>query len=163
MGFHKIWSAQKNIYIRHEIGELEETVFNRAIWQQMLADYPHTAVELLVRTLKDLLADTGPKGVLTHLIENRDAAGLGLYMAFGNGITRLLTKALICAFDGFIADSHWPHVRDAARKIRRDVTAYTHQVLDLYHAAEALGDLQSGQTAIEGTMVQRGLVSKPQN
>ena len=77
----------------------------------MLADYPHTAVELFVRTLKDLLADTHPKGTLAHLIAHRDNAGLGLYMAFGNGITRMLTKGLICAFDAFTTDGDWDRDR----------------------------------------------------
>lgn len=160
-GFDNFWPAQEAIYVQHEIGELEETVFDRATWQQMLADYPHTAVELLVRTLKDLLADTGPHGALTDLIDRRDNTGLGLYMAFGNGITRILTTALRCAFDAFIADSRWERMAEAAGKMRLDVAAYAGEVMTLYQAAQARKDIDSGRDAIERTMADRGLLSKP--
>ena len=159
--FERIWTVQKSIYVRHEIGELEESVFDRAAWRQILAEYPHSAVELLVRSLKDILADTGPNGVLAHICEHFNNAGLGLYLAFGNGIHRMLTKSLICAFDAFLKDHQWQRIQDAAETIRQEAADYARMVIDLYREAEAQGDLVSGRAAIEATMVQKGLMSKP--
>jgi hypothetical protein len=45
--YDAVFKVQQQIHLRHEIGELEEQVFDRHIWQQLLADHPHTAVELL--------------------------------------------------------------------------------------------------------------------
>ena len=158
--FDRIWKVQKNIYIRHEVGELEDEVFDREIWQQMLSDYPHTAVELLVRTLKDLLADTGDKGTLRYLIRHRDAAGIGLYMAFGNGITRMLTQPLICAFDDFIAGTDWPRIAEASHTVRQALIAYTRQVMTLYGEGFHRQDPDWARQAIEKEMRQSGLIRK---
>ncbi len=158
--FDRLWKVQKNLYIRHEIGELDEETFDRDIWQQMLADYPHTAVELLVRTLKDLLADTGEKGTLSYLIRQRDAAGLGLYMAFGNGITRMLTQPLICAFDDFIAKAEWKRIAAASYGVRQAIISRTRQVMDIYAEGRHHQDPSWARQAIEKEMRRSGLIRK---
>jgi hypothetical protein len=157
--FDSVFRVQQQIYLRHEIGELEERVFNRQIWQQLLADHPHTAVELLIRTLKDLLADTGPHGALTYLLKNRDAAALGLYMAFGNGIARLLTHELICAFDAFIQARQWAPLIAAAHTVRQKAVFHTHRVMELHAQGRQRQDLKETRVAIENFMRRRGWLS----
>lgn len=150
--FDTVLRVQQQLYLWHEIGELEETVFDRELWQQMIAEYPHTAVELLARTLKDLLADTDPQGALSHMIHHCHAAGLGLYMAFGNGMTRLLTQELICAFDAFMADSRWDPVAAAAQAVRANAVAHTDRILEIYaKGRDGMGPEQT-QEAIEAYM-----------
>ncbi len=158
--FDDIWKNQKNIYIRHELGELEETLFDRDLWQAMLAAYPHTAVELFVRTLKDLLADTSDKGTLPDLIQHQNAAGLGLYMAFGNGITRMLTQPLICAFDAFLADSDWHLITEASQSVREAIISRTQQVTSIFEEGRRRQDLAWAQQTIEDEMRQSGLIRK---
>jgi hypothetical protein len=154
--FDDVARVQQQIILDHEIGELEETVFPRDTWQAMLADYPHTTVELLVRTLKDLLADTSLHGALTGLIDHRNEAALGLYLAFGNGITRLLTRELICAFDAFIQDRRWDRMMAAAREVRQRTVAHTRRVLGLYHEGRKGNDLERTQRTIEAFMRRQG-------
>ena len=154
--FDVLARVQQQIMLDHEIGELEETVFLRDSWQAMLADYPHTTVELLVRALKDLLADTGPHGALTGLLEHRDEAALGLYLAFGNGITRLLTRELICAFDAFSQDRRWDRMMAAAREVRQKTVAHTRRVLELYHEGRKGNDSERTQRTIEAFMRRQG-------
>lgn len=156
--FEDLWKVQKGIYIQHELGELEETVFDREIWQAMLADYPHTAVELFIRTLKDLLADTGSQGTLAHLVANEDSAGLGLYMAFGNGITRMLTKSLICAFDAFTVDADWDRIAQASEATRSKIEGHTRQVVEIYRQGRSSGDLDFAKSTIEEMMRNSGLI-----
>jgi hypothetical protein len=158
--YDAVFKVQQQIYLHHEIGELEEQVFNRKIWRQLLADHPHTAVELLARTLKDLLADTGSRGALTFLLKNRDAAALGLYMAFGNGMTRLLTHELICAFDAFLLDRQWDPLISAARTVRQKVVSHTHQVMDLHARGRRQQDPGGAREAIEDFMGRQGWLSK---
>jgi hypothetical protein len=156
--FDDIWNVHKTIYIQHEVGEIEDRVFDRTIWQAMLADYPHTAVELYIRTLKDLLADTSPKGTLPYLIRRQNDAGLGLYMAFGNGITRMLTKALICAFDDFALDRRWDRIAEASNTIRAQVEGHTRQVVEIYQNSRSDENPAYARTAIEEMMRKSGLV-----
>jgi hypothetical protein len=150
--FDTVLKAQQQIYLRHEIGELEETVFDREVWQHMLADYPHTAVELLVRTLKDLLADTSPHGALVYLLQNRDEAALGLYLAFGNGITRLLTGELVSAFDAFGKDHEWQRMTAAAQAVRQKAAVHTARVMELYQEGRIIQDMERTRAAIEDYM-----------
>lgn len=156
--FDTVWKVQKTLYLYHEVGERHETVFERRVWRKMLADFPHTAVELLARTLKDLLADTGARGALSHLIERRDKAALGLYMAFGNGITRQLTKPLMTAFETFIHDLQWDGFVRATQTVRREAVDYTHQIMNLYQENRSHKGLPWTRQAIEETMRQRGLL-----
>lgn len=154
--FDTVFKVQQGIHLRHEIGELEETVFDRRIWQQLLADYPHSAVELLIRSLKDLLADTGPQGALTHLLRHQDAAALGLYMAFGSGMTRLLTHELTCAFDTFIQDRRWGPLIDAAGAVRQNAVSHTDRVMELYVKGGRRMGPKGTQEAIEDFMKRQG-------
>ena len=150
--FENVLQAQHWIYVQHEIGELEETLFDREIWQSILADYPHTPVELLVRTLKDILADTSSQGALTWLLRNRDEAALGLYMAFGNGFVRLLTHELICAFDAFIQDRRWDRIIAAAQAVRQKSEASAFEVMEIYQQGRNRHDMRHTQEAIEAFM-----------
>ena len=159
-GFSTVLQVQQQLYLRHEIGELEETVFDRELWQRIIADYPHTAVELLVRTLKDILADTGPQGTLSHLVHHCHAAGLGLYMAFGNGMTRLLTPELICAFDAFIVDSKWDRVAAAAQAVRENAETHTVRILEIYDRRNSGADPQQTQEDMETYMRRNGWLPK---
>ena len=154
--FDAVFKVQQLIQLYHEIGELEEAVFDRRIWRQLLVDHPHSAVELLVRTLKDLLADTGPCGALTHLLRHRDAAALGLYMAFGNGMTRLLTHELICAFDAFTQDRRWDPLVAAADTVRQKVVSYTDWVMELHTQGRQHRSVNETREAIEGFMRRQG-------
>lgn len=150
--FDRIFKVQEQIYLQHEIGELEETVFERRVWQQIVSDYSHTAVELLVRTLKDVLADTGRQGALTRLLENRDEAALGLYLAFGNGMTRLLTGELVCAFDAFEQDRQWSRLAAAAQAVRQNAVSHTTRVMALYRESHEDEPAEHARKAIEEYM-----------
>jgi hypothetical protein len=157
--YDAVFKVQQQIYLHHEIGELEERVFNRQIWQQLLADHPHTAVELLIRTLKDLLADTGPHGALTILLKHRDTAALGLYMAFGNGMIRLLTHELICAFDAFIQNRRWDPLISASHALRQKVVSHAHRVMELFTRGQQRQDPEGTRKAIEDFMRRQGWLS----
>jgi hypothetical protein len=157
--FDTIWDVHKTIYVRHEIGEIEDRVFDRRIWRGVLAHYPHTPVELFVRTLKDLLADTTAMGTLPHLIAHRNKAGLGLYMAFGNGITRSLTQPLICAFDAFLDDgADWDTMAGAMQKLREAIKGHCRRVMEIYREARWQDDMAWGKHTIEEMMRNNALI-----
>ena len=81
MKITKVGSIRRT-YIYHEVGEMRDTVFSGDLWREVIAEFPRTPVELLARSVKDLLADTNEYGTLNHIIRERKPAALGFYVAF---------------------------------------------------------------------------------
>ena len=152
-----IFKVQQITYIRHELGELDEQVFDRTTWRQMIADFPHTAVELLIRTLKDVLADTDPQGPLHHFISHRNRAGLGFYMAFSSGLVPLLFGELKVGFEQFIQHGQWQVIHQTATAIHQKAATYAREVMQIYAAGCQKHDLPWAQTTIEETLYERGV------
>ena len=110
----RILAVQSQTYIYHEIGEREDTVFDRDKWREIIAAYPHTPVELAARAIKDLLADTGEKGPLHHIVNRRDSAALGLFVAFFDGLGKEFFPELFVAFQLFTGSGDWQLIAEAA-------------------------------------------------
>lgn len=130
--FDEILSIQEQTYMRHEAGEISDTVFEHDLFRKIVSEYPHTPVELFARTLKDLLADTGPKGPLKHIISQQNEAGLGFYAAFQDGLFRPLFPQLRQAFEMFVSTRDWNDIENArikgfqtAKKYVKDLTRMT--------------------------------------
>ena len=119
-----------------------------------LWDYPTSRY-----LLEDLLADTGPHGALTILLRDRHAAALGLYMAFGNGMIRLLTHELICAFDAFIQDRRWDPLIRASRSVRQHAVSHAQRVMELFARGRQRHDPKGTREAIEDFMRRQGWLS----
>ncbi|MFZ1986551.1 MAG: Sfum_1244 family protein [Desulfatitalea sp.] len=155
-----IMKVQQTTYIRHELSELEEQVFDRAMWRQMLTDFPHTVVELLIRTLKDMLADTGPQGPLHHFSAHRNKAGLGFYMAFSGGLVPPLFGELKASFNTFMQRGNWDEIDRAISAVYHKAAVYAQEVMAIYAAGSQKQDLAWAQKAIEETLHARGLPKK---
>ena len=67
----RIAGRELETWVYHEIGEVLETGFDGGLWQEMVAAYANSPVEIFVRVLKDVLADTHPEGLLGHIVKNR--------------------------------------------------------------------------------------------
>jgi hypothetical protein len=128
--FESILSVQEQTYIHHEIGEMKDTVFDHQIFREIVSEFPHTPIELLARTVKDLLADTAAHGTLEHIISTKNAAGLGFYAAFQDGLFLPLFPQLRSAVEKFASDPDWDGIETArqqgfltARQNARDLIA----------------------------------------
>jgi hypothetical protein len=88
-------------------------VFERAIWREVIATFPHTPVELLARTAKDMLADTNEHGRLRHITRQERTASLALYVAFLDGLRKELFPELGEAFRQFAKTGNWRLVEEA--------------------------------------------------
>jgi hypothetical protein len=106
-------ATQTETYLYHEIGEMADTAFDRDAWRELIADHPHTPVELLARVVKDLLADTGPQGTLAYLVTARKPVGLALFAAFHDGLGRTLFPEFRKAFSAFIETARWEDLEAA--------------------------------------------------
>lgn len=155
-----ILDVQQTVYLWHEVGELEEQVFDRELWRQMLSDYPHTVVEMFARTLKDILADTGANGALSFIVTHRRTAALGLYMAFVKGLFPSLCREFVCAFERFLDEPRWEILACAKDTIRQKTTALTERTIDIYCEGRRTHDPDGTRRAIESLMKQNGLIAE---
>ncbi len=152
--FRAILSVQEQTYIHHEIGEMKDTVFNREMFREMIADFPHSAVEFLIRTVKDLLADTGPQGTLQHLIATRNVAGIGLYAAFQDGLFLPLFPELRQAVEKFVSDNDWEGIEAARVRGFQTASRYAQDLMTIYGESGGRGDRQAVQDRIMTKLVQ---------
>jgi hypothetical protein len=109
----KISSTELETYIYHELGEIQDTVFDRDIWRETIAAFPHTPIELLARNVKNLLADTNEYGTLQYLARQQKAASLAFYVAFLDGLTEQLFPEIREAFQEFVQTRNWDIVEKA--------------------------------------------------
>ncbi|MDX1707509.1 MAG: hypothetical protein R3274_02840 [Desulfobacterales bacterium] len=144
-----ILSAQTDNYIYHEIGELNDTSFNPTIWRELIADFPHSPVELLARGLKDVLADTHPSGTLHHLIENRKMAGLGLYVAFLDGMLKELFPRLRQAFNHFTKTQNWSIIKEVTIEGHQNAKQMVSEMMALYQTGKQKNRRQWAKEQIE--------------
>ena len=127
-----IVAAQKDNFIYHEIGEMKDSTFDPHIWRELIAAFPHSPVELLVRAVKDLLADTNRYGTLPYLIKHRKTAALGFYVAFQDGLIKELFPELRAAFRGFTKHLDWRIIEEAASTGYRNAKNYTEKIIEIF-------------------------------
>ena len=109
----RIAEGEIDTFIYHELGEAGDTVFDRDLWREIIAAFPHSAIELLARTVKDLLADTNAEGALTHIVKMKRTASLALYVAFLEGLMKELFPEIFEAFQEFAQTKNWTVVERA--------------------------------------------------
>lgn len=109
----RIAKTELETYIYHELGELKDSIFDRFIWREIVASFPHTPIELLVRAIKDLLADTNEFGTLSYIVRERKSASLAFYVAFLDGLIKELFPEIIQAFREFIPSKNWQTITQA--------------------------------------------------
>lgn len=106
-------AAEIESCIHHELGEIRDTAFDRPIWRDLIAAFPHTPVELLLRTVKDMLADTNEYGRLQYITRGEKRSSLALYVAFLDGLRKELFPELREAFREFVKTNNWRVIEDA--------------------------------------------------
>jgi hypothetical protein len=116
--FPSLLAAELESYIRHEIGELDDTGFPRDGFRKLVVRFPGGRVELVARAVKDALADTGPRGRLAYIIGGRRLGSLGLYVAFLDGVRKLVLAQIPAAFRAFREsdDGDWSLIEAARRE-----------------------------------------------
>lgn len=151
--FESILSVQEQTYIHHEIGEIKDRVFDHQIFREIISEFPHTPVELLARTVKDLLADTMAQGTLDHIISTKNAAGLGFYAAFQEGLFRPLFPQLRHAFEKFASDQAWEGIEGARQQGFFTARQYARDLIDIFCHAREKDSMDQAAEKIHQTLV----------
>lgn len=151
--FESILSVQEQTYIHHEIGEIKDRVFDHQIFREMISEFPRTPAELLTRTVKDLLADTMVHGTLQHIISTQNAAGLGFYAAFQEGLFLPLFPQLRKAFEKFASDQDWEGIERARQKGFLTAQQYARDLMDIFSTARDQNQMDQAAEKIHQTLV----------
>jgi hypothetical protein len=84
--FDEIVEEELEIFIYHEVGESQENLLNSKVLKKIITAFPASALELLARAVKDVLADTHSKGLLSHIVAMEKKSSLGFYISFLDGM-----------------------------------------------------------------------------
>ena len=85
--------------ILHEIGEVEAGTRLGEEWEAMLASMQHSKAELMLRAVRDNLADA--LSTLPGLLQDDNPASLHFYMANMNNMRKALFPAFVSAYDNW--------------------------------------------------------------
>jgi len=138
----KIFAGEIERYIRHELGELRDTAFDRDLWRKIIAAFPHTPIELLARTIKDLLADTTEYGTLQYIIRNQKAASLAFYVAFLDGLAKELFVGLPEAFSEFSRTYDWCILEETVSEGYRTFKSYADSMSAIFREGQERDDME---------------------
>ena len=145
----RISAAETEIYLYHELGELRDTVFEPTVWREIVATFPHTPIELLARSLKDILADTSEYGTLRHIAGKRKAASLGLYVAFLDGLRKELFPELPEAFKEFTLTFSWQLIEEAIGIGYKTAKGYARSLTSIFQKGKLKDDMKWVEREIE--------------
>jgi hypothetical protein len=139
-GLDRMAEAESEAMILHEIGEARAESLLGEAWNTMLGQLTSRHAELLVRAVRDHLADC--LMTLPTLLEREAIGSLHFYLANLSGLRRALFPALPQAYEAWL-DSH-----DTARLARVVKAAETHwldtarKLAAAYHRDPQQGDAQ---------------------
>jgi len=148
-----IVAAETDTYIYHELGELQDSIFDRDIWREIIASYPHTPVELLARSVKDLLADTNEFGTLQHIIRERKTASLAYYVAFQDGLSKKLFPDIAAQFKEFTQTGDWGLIEQAVSAGFSKARDYAEIMSSIFCRGKAMNDKQWSKNEIESRLL----------
>jgi len=118
--------------ILHEIGEVQAGKRLGDAWEEMLASMQHSKAEIMLRAVRDNLADT--LSTLPGLLEEADAASLHFYMANMSNMRKQLFPAVVTAYEHWsvrgdtreleqladMAVSHWQSLAETCLAVYKD-------------------------------------------
>ncbi len=113
-----IVDQEMDIFIYHEVGELLQDILDSATLQKIVHTFPNSVIELICRSIKDILADTHPAGLIAHLLQKKRQTSLSFYVGFLDGMRKELFPEIVKAWNDFNTSSDW-HLIEQAREMGR--------------------------------------------
>ncbi|MBW1641906.1 MAG: hypothetical protein JRJ76_03620 [Deltaproteobacteria bacterium] len=150
----RITTNEIETYLYHELGEIKDTVFDHNVWTEIIASFPHSPVELLVRTVKDLLANTSQHGILNYMITEQRSASLGFYVAFMDSLTKKLFPEILKAFETFTQDQNWECVKKAMAAGYATARRYTESICSFFEEGKQKDNKKWAETALTKHLIE---------
>ena len=117
--FDAMIEQELDIFIYHEVGESRENLLDSTVLKKIVSAFPASALELVARSVKDILADTHPQGLLGHILGREKKSSLAFYVSFLDGMRKLLSPEIFEASKGFWESGDWNLVEKARQECRR--------------------------------------------
>lgn len=128
-------ATEQESVILHELGEARVGTDLGEAWEALLVTVLRSRAEIMVRAVRDLLADC--RATLPGLVARAEPAAVHFYFANFVGMRRKLAPELAEAYEAWAADGAWNRLADAAEAGRERWQALAAELLAM-HAA--LGD-----------------------
>ncbi|MEJ5347573.1 MAG: Sfum_1244 family protein [Desulfosoma sp.] len=151
---------QLHTWIYHELGEFHEEAFRGHMWHDIVASYSNTPIEIYARVLKDLCADTDDKGLLTHIIEDKNRAALAFYVAFLRPFTRLMFPEILKAFQKFKKFQNWELIEAARQQGKQKFHEMAAMLVALHQEHQHIGIDRARDKILERCIAPLGLLKK---
>jgi hypothetical protein len=148
----RLLEVQESIHLYHELGEVHETDFRRDLWQEIIAAFPLSRVELLARHVKDLLADTNTFGPLRHICRTRDTAGLALYVALSDRVAKALFPELPTGWEELLRSGDWAAVAQAVEVGHASARQHAAAIVGIYSDGKRRGRLADVEARINSLL-----------
>ena len=105
-----------DILLFHEIAEAKEAEDSEA-WLQLLQAADDLKVELYLRSIKDIIADTSDEGPLKMIIETGNERLLNFYIVLTERIHRSITPDIMNAYHRFKESSRWEFIETTRQQL----------------------------------------------
>jgi hypothetical protein len=116
--------------ILHEIGETQAGELLGSEWETMLASLPHSKAEIMVRAVRDHLADA--LSTLPGLLAVVNPASLHFYMANMTSMRKDLFPELLAAYEIWTVTGRTLELEELARQAAAHWQMLAGKILDLY-------------------------------
>lgn len=145
------------IFIYHEVGEKMQTTLDSFTLKKIVASFPESAVEFVSRTIKDILADTHPLGMINFIIREKRSASLGLYVGFLDGLRKLLFPEISDAFQRFVHNEDWQLIEQARKQCRARNLRFAEKICEIVQTIDQIPLESSRERFNREVMVPLGL------
>ena len=150
-------TRELDLFIYHELGELLETSLDSKTLQQMIGRFPGSVIEFVCRAVRDVLADTHPRGVLSHILREKKPSTLGLYVSFVDGLRQELFPELASAWKEFVEHKNWEDLEQARIDCRERTQKLARTIDDIAQMAEGQTDKEVQKQFNDAVLVPLGL------
>ncbi len=124
-----------DILLYHEIAEARES-FHIQTWLNILISCNDLKVELYLRTLKDIIADTSPHGPLNKIIKEEDERLLNFYIILAERVHRTVAPEIINVYQDFKSQRNWKRVDEIRYTVYQSALNIYNEIISAWKETE---------------------------
>jgi len=143
----KITSTEMHFVLLHEIGEVKAGKQLGQEWETMLADLPRSKAELMIRAVRDHIADG--LSTLPELLRPEHTASIHFYFANLNNMRKDLYPALLNAYHHWCESNNLQQLREQTQLGLLHWSNLAEKILRLFNKQEGKQSLKMIETLIE--------------
>lgn len=127
----RMTDAEIDTILHHEIGEILAGQRLGDDWEAMLASLPHSQAELLVRSIRDNLADS--LSTLPRLLEDAEPARIHFYFANMSNLRKVIFPSIMSAYQEWLKHGDKSPLTKLLNKSEKHWTNLAQQCLKLFN------------------------------